>query len=79
MKPRLTIRLDDDTQEDLRRLALRKKTSVAALVRYALDKTFENDLDDISSRRALEEAVRDPSSTISLEEYKKFREEAARG
>lgn len=66
---KLMIYLDDDFHEDLKALALRKKTSMAALVRYALDKTFEDELDVIAGERALEEAIRDPSSTMTLEEY----------
>ena len=66
---KLMVYLDEDMHEDLRVLAFRKKTTMAALVRYALDKTFEDNLDLIASERALEEAARDPSSTMSLEEY----------
>ena len=69
MERRLTIRLYDDTREDLRELAMRKKATMAALLRYALDKTFEDELDSIAAERALDEAARDPSSTMLLEEY----------
>ena len=66
---KLNVRLDDEFHEDLMIMALRKRTTMAALVRYALDKTFEDDLDVIAGERALEEAARDPSSTMTLEEY----------
>ncbi len=66
---RLMISVDDDTHEDLRVLASRKRSTMAALVRYALDKTFEDDLDVIAGERALEEAQRDPSGMITIEEY----------
>ena len=66
---KLMVYLDEDTHEDLRELAFRKKTTMAALVRHALDKTFEDELDVIAAERALEEAARDPSSTMTLEEY----------
>ena len=66
---KLMVYLDEDLHEDLRALAFRKKTTMAALVRYALDKTFEDDLDVVGAERALEEAARDPTSTITLEEY----------
>ncbi len=66
---KLMVYLDEDMHEDLRQLAFRKKASMAALVRYALDKTFEDDLDLISAERALEEAARHPEETMSLEEY----------
>ena len=70
---KLMVYLDGDMHEDLRELAFRKRTTMAALVRYALDKTFEDELDDISSLRALEEAARDPTSTMSWDEYKRQR------
>ena len=66
---KLMIYLDDELHEDLKALAFRKRTTMAALVRYALDRTFEDELDVIGAERALEEAARDPSSTMTLEEY----------
>ena len=74
---KLMVYLDEDKHEDLKTLAFQEKTTMAALVRYALDKTFEDELDDISSRRALEEAAAHPEETITWEEYKA--ERAARG
>jgi hypothetical protein len=70
---KLMVYLDEDFHESLKELAHRKKTTMAALVRYAVDLTFEDDLDVISGELALEEALRDPSSTISLDEYIKRR------
>jgi hypothetical protein len=67
---KLLVYLDDDLHEDLKELAHRKKTSMAALVRHALDATFEDDLDSIVAERALEIAARDPSGTTSWEDYK---------
>jgi predicted DNA-binding protein len=67
---KLMVYLDEDVHEDLKMLAFRKKTTMAALVRYALDKTFEDELDAVAAERALDEAARDPSSTMSWEEYK---------
>ena len=66
---KLMVYLDEDMHEDLRELAFRKKTTMAALVRYALDKTFEDELDLIAAERALEEAARHPEETMTLEEY----------
>lgn len=66
---RLMVCLDDDTREDLRVLSFRKRTTMAALVRYALDKTFEDDLDAIAGERALEEYAQDPSRAVTLDEY----------
>lgn len=66
---KLMVYLDEDMHEDLRVLAFRKRTTMAALIRYALDKTFEDDLDAIAGERALEEYARDPSSAVTLDEY----------
>ncbi len=74
---KLMVYLDDDVHEDVRELAHRKKTTMAALIRYALDKTFEDELDEVAADRALEEAARDPGGTMSWEEYKASR--AGRG
>ena len=63
------IYLNEDVHEDLRQLAFRKRTSMAALVRYAVDKTFEDELDVIAGERALEEYAADPASSMSLDEY----------
>ena len=70
MVKKLMVYLDDEVHDDLKALAFRKRTTMAALVRYALDRTFEDELDVIAGERALEEAIRDPSSTMSWEEYK---------
>jgi len=70
---KLMIYLDDELHDDLKALAFRKRTTMAALVRYALDATFEDDWDVIAGERALDEAARDPSSTMSWEEYKASR------
>ncbi len=40
MAKRLLISLDDERYEDLRRLAFEKKTSMADLVRYAIEKVW---------------------------------------
>lgn len=66
---KLMVYLDDDTHEDLRALAFRKRTTMAALIRYALDKTFEEELDDVASERALEEAAQHPEEIVTLEQY----------
>ena len=65
---RLIVSLDDEVYEDLRRLAFEKSVPMAKLVRFAIDKTFEDDLDIIASARGMEEYLRDPSSTVSLDE-----------
>ena len=70
---KLLVYLDEDFHADLKELAHRKRTSMGALVRYALDKTFEDELDAIAGEAALEEYLRDPSSGISLDDYLKER------
>jgi len=66
---KLMVYLSEDVHEDLRLLAFQKRTTMAALVRYALDKTFEDELDIIAGERALEEAAKNPDSTMTLAEY----------
>ena len=66
---KLMVYLDGDTHEDLKTLAFRAKTTMAALVRYALDKTFEDELDAIAAERALEEGARHPEEIVTLEQY----------
>ena len=66
---KLMVYLDEDTHEDLKTLAFQAKTTMAALVRYALDKTFEDELDAIAAERALDEAARDPEEIVTLEQY----------
>ena len=70
---KLLVYLGEDTHEDLKVLALRKKTTMAALVRSALESTYEDELDAIAGERVLDEAIRDPGSTMSWEDYKKSR------
>jgi hypothetical protein len=65
---RLLVSMDEERYEDLRRLAFEKKGSMADLVRYAIEKAYEDQLDSISIRRGLEEYAKDPSGTISIEE-----------
>lgn len=65
---RLLVSLEDERYEDLRRLAFEKKAPMAKLVRYAIDKTFEDDLDRIAGMRGLEEYLKDPSGAITIEE-----------
>jgi hypothetical protein len=70
---KLLVYMDDDFHADVKELAHRKKTTMAALVRYALDHTFEDELDIIASEHSWEEYLRDPSSAITLDDYLKER------
>ena len=68
MTRRLLVSMDEERYEDLRRLAFDKKAAMADLVRYAIEKTFEDQLDVIAIKRGLEEHAKDPSRTITIEE-----------
>src|SRR2546423_13708989 len=70
---RLLVNLDDDVHEALRRLAFEKNTQMAKLVRFAIDKTFEGDLDGILGEMGLEEHLRDPSGSMTIQEYMESR------
>jgi hypothetical protein len=67
---RVQVLLDEDVHEERRRLAARKNSTMSALVRYAVDLSFEDELDAIAGEMGLEEHLRDPSSSISWEQYK---------
>jgi len=66
---RLLVNLDDDMYEDLRRLAFEKNVPMAKLVRFAIDKTFEDELDRIGGMRGLEEYAMDPGVAMTLDEF----------
>ena len=68
---KLLVYLDEDFHADLKELAHQKKVSMGALVRFAVDKTFEDELDGIAAQRGFEEHLRDPSGTISLDDFLK--------
>ena len=64
------IYLPEETHEGLKRLAFEARTSIAALIRRAIDQAYHEDLEDI---RDMEEELAkyrvDPGSAIDLEEY----------
>jgi hypothetical protein len=66
---RLLVSLEDERYEDLRRLAFEKNASMADLLRHAMEDVFEEALDDVRIRRGLEEHAKDPSGTMTIEEY----------
>ena len=70
---KLLVYLDEERHEDLKRLALRQKTTMASLIRSALEMALEDDLDAMRGERRLEEAVHDPAGTMSWEEFKALR------
>ena len=70
---KLLVYMDEERHEDLKRLAQRHNTSMADLVRSAIEETFEDDLDAMRGQRRLEEAAGDPAGTTSWEEFKATR------
>lgn len=70
---KFVVALDDEFHADLKELARRRQSTMASLVRYAVDKTFEDELDTIAGERGFEQMLADPSSTITLDEYMKSR------
>ena len=70
---KLLVYLDEDRHEDLKMLAHRHNTSMADLIRYAVEEVFEDDLDSMRGQRRLEEHLADPSGSISLDDYLKER------
>jgi predicted DNA-binding protein len=66
---KLMIYVEEEMHEDLRLLAFRKRTTMAALIRYAVDKTFEDELDAIVAEKALDEYAANPEAAVTLEEY----------
>jgi hypothetical protein len=68
---RLLVSMDEERYEDLRRLAFEKKASMADLVRYAIEKVYEDQLDSVAAQRGLEEYLRNPSDVVSIEDLMK--------
>jgi phosphoribosylformylglycinamidine (FGAM) synthase PurS component len=68
MTKRLLVNFDDETYDALRRLAFENNTQMAKLVRFALDKTFEDELDSIIGEMRLKEHLQDPSGSVTIEE-----------
>lgn len=64
------IYLPEETHEGLKRLAFEARTSIAELIRRAIDQAYQEDLEDI---RDMEEELAkyraDRGSAIELEEY----------
>ena len=63
---KLLVYMDEDRHEDLKRLARRHNTSMADLIRFAIEETFEDELDAMRGERAFEEHLADPSESISV-------------
>ncbi len=66
---KLLVYLPDELHEDLKELAHRRKKSMGDMIRRAIERTYEDDLDVLLMERELAAHAADPSSSISLEEY----------
>ncbi len=66
------IYLPEETHEGLRKLAFEGKTSIAELIRRAIDEAYREDLEDI---RDMEEELANYSAktAIDYEEYRRQR------
>ena len=64
------IYLPEETHEGLKRLAFEARTSIAELIRRAIDQAYQEDLEDI---RDMEEELSkyraEPGSAVDLDEY----------
>ena len=69
---RTMIYLPEEIHEGLRRMAFESKTSIAELIRQAVDQAYREDLEDI---RDMEEELANysPETAISYEEYRQQR------
>ncbi len=68
---KLMVYLEDEMHEDLRTLAFKRRTTMAALIRQAIETAYEDELDAATMEREMEEYARDPDSAMSWEEFKK--------
>jgi predicted DNA-binding protein len=75
---RTMIYLPDETHQGLRRLAFETETSIAELIRKAVDTVYSEDIEDI---RDMEEEIAHyqahPESAISLDELRRSKKVSA--
>ncbi len=68
----IPLRLTEEQYDVLRALAFERRTSMAALVRRAVERAYHEDFEDV---RIMEEELAahraDPSSSIDYEEFRK--------
>lgn len=64
------VYLPEEIHEGLRRLAFEHRTSMAELVRRAVEAAYGETIEDIRDMEAeLADYLKDPSSSISIEEF----------
>ena len=69
---RTMVYLPDELHKDIKRLAVERETTMAALLREALEALRDEDMDDLAHAREFLSAYR-PGSGKSLEQYHKER------
>ncbi|OGO24614.1 MAG: hypothetical protein A2Z28_01120 [Chloroflexi bacterium RBG_16_51_9] len=68
---RTMIYLPDQTHQGLRKIAFEHKTSIAELIRRAVDRAYGEDIEDIrDGEEELAKYLADPSSAISWNELR---------
>jgi predicted DNA-binding protein len=69
---RTMIYLPDETHQGLRKLAFEGNTSIAGLIRKAVEKVYGEDIEDIRDmEEALAEYEAHPESFVSLDELRR--------
>ncbi len=68
---RTMIYLPDDTHQGLRKIAFEHNTSIAELIRRAVDRAYGEDIEDIRDmEEEMEKYLADPSSATSWDELR---------
>jgi predicted DNA-binding protein len=68
------IYLPEETHEGLKRLAFEARTSIAELIRRAIDVVYNEDIEDLRDmEQELAKYRADPSSAINYAEYRRQR------
>jgi hypothetical protein len=67
---KMMVYLPDEVHEGLRRLAFEHRTSIAELVRRAVDAAYGEILEDIRDMEAeIADYLKDPSTSVSLDDF----------
>jgi predicted transcriptional regulator len=76
---RLIVTMPDELHEELRELAHRKRTTMARLMRVAVETVYEDELDAIAGEIGLEDYLNDREGALTIEEYIAKRKNAVPG
>ncbi len=74
----IAVYVEDDMHELIGLLAKKHNTSRSRLVLAAIEDTYEDQLDAIAGELGLAEYLADPSSTITIEEFRRQMDEKRR-